>query len=232
MFEGFSEKTIDFLWGIRLNNNRAWFEEHKKEYQQDLYAPFRALGEQVFALLQERFPEMDIHLKVTRIYRDARRLHGRDPYKDHLWFTIERPLPLEEWVGEPVFWFELEPSQFTYGMGYYSPKALTMEKFRKRLDTNPKQFLKLVKLLDKQERFVLETQLYKRPKKADVPPKLFDWYNCKNLSITHRQPNDETLYQPELAQTLADAYSELMPFYQYFSTIHADPDPREPISAT
>ena len=25
MFEGFSPETFDFLWGIRMNNNREWF---------------------------------------------------------------------------------------------------------------------------------------------------------------------------------------------------------------
>ena len=32
MFEGFSPETIDFLWGIRMNNNREWFTENKKNY--------------------------------------------------------------------------------------------------------------------------------------------------------------------------------------------------------
>ena len=27
-FQGFSPETIDFLWGIRMNNNRDWFLEH------------------------------------------------------------------------------------------------------------------------------------------------------------------------------------------------------------
>ena len=31
MFEGFSPETVDFLWGIRLNNNREWFLAHKKD---------------------------------------------------------------------------------------------------------------------------------------------------------------------------------------------------------
>ena len=29
MFAGYSPETIDFLWGIRMNNNREWFTEHK-----------------------------------------------------------------------------------------------------------------------------------------------------------------------------------------------------------
>ena len=26
MFQGFSDKTIDFMWGIRFNNEKTWFE--------------------------------------------------------------------------------------------------------------------------------------------------------------------------------------------------------------
>ena len=37
MFEGFSPETIDFLWGIRMNNNRDWFTAHKQDYVNYLY---------------------------------------------------------------------------------------------------------------------------------------------------------------------------------------------------
>ena len=39
MFEGFSPETVDFLWGIRMNNNREWFAENKKNYVNYLYEP-------------------------------------------------------------------------------------------------------------------------------------------------------------------------------------------------
>ena len=29
MFEGFSQQTVDFMWCIRFNNERPWFEAHK-----------------------------------------------------------------------------------------------------------------------------------------------------------------------------------------------------------
>ena len=44
MFEGFSPETVDFLWGIRMNNQRDWFQAHKKEYVNYLYDPMKALG--------------------------------------------------------------------------------------------------------------------------------------------------------------------------------------------
>ena len=30
MFTGFTDATVDFLWGIRFNNERPWFEAHKE----------------------------------------------------------------------------------------------------------------------------------------------------------------------------------------------------------
>lgn len=40
-------------------------------------------------------------LKTSRIYRDARRLFGRGPYKDHLWFCVRTRD--KDWTGRPTF---------------------------------------------------------------------------------------------------------------------------------
>ena len=32
MFTGYSDQTVDFLWGIRFNNDRDWFLAHKEDY--------------------------------------------------------------------------------------------------------------------------------------------------------------------------------------------------------
>ena len=29
MFTGFTDATVDFMWGIRFNNERPWFEAQK-----------------------------------------------------------------------------------------------------------------------------------------------------------------------------------------------------------
>ena len=88
-FDGFSPKTSEFLWELSFNNERTWFLAHKDEFERVLNAPFKALAEETFALMQQRYPQLDCRLHVARIYRDARRLHGRGPYKDHLWFSIK-----------------------------------------------------------------------------------------------------------------------------------------------
>ena len=45
MFEGFKPQSNEFLWGIRLNNQRDWFLAHKQEYQDYFQTPMRQLAE-------------------------------------------------------------------------------------------------------------------------------------------------------------------------------------------
>lgn len=79
MFQGFSNETIDFMWGIRFNNEKGWFEAHKAEYLQYFYEPLKSLSREVYAAMCEAYPDLGLISKVSRIYRDARRLHGGAP---------------------------------------------------------------------------------------------------------------------------------------------------------
>ena len=164
MFTGFTDETVDFMWGIRFNNERTWFEAHKDIYLTKFYQPMKELGDEMYDFLQGERPDYGLIRKVTRIYRDARRLHGRGPYKDHLWFSVEQPT--EQWTAHPTFWFELGPEGWGYGMGYYLPKPLTMAKLRVRIDRDPKTMETLTRRLARQKEFQLETEDYKRPRSA------------------------------------------------------------------
>ena len=43
-FTGFTPETIDFLWELRMNNNKAWMEENRERYRTVLKEPFDALS--------------------------------------------------------------------------------------------------------------------------------------------------------------------------------------------
>ena len=65
MFQGYSDATVDFLWGIRFNNDRAWFAEHKEEYLQNLYRPTQELGREVYDKFHEKYPKLPLILHVS-----------------------------------------------------------------------------------------------------------------------------------------------------------------------
>ena len=224
MFQGFSQESVDFLWGIRLNNERSWFLEHKEEYLTLVDAPLRTLAAEVGRSMAEEFPRLGLELKVSRIYRDARRLHGRGPYKDHMWFTLRRPGEREGAI--PCFYFEIAPAYYSYGMGTYDPTPLTMAKLRARIDRDPKPLEKLARRLEGQEEFVLEGELYKRPK-GDPGPLLFPWYNRRQISLSSDHNCEGRLFTPELEQQVLRGFRFLVPYYRYFQSLSADPAPQE-----
>lgn len=227
MFSGFSQNTVDFMWGIRFNNDRTWFEAHKQEYLDFLYRPMKELCAQVGAAIEGDFPQYGLIHRVSRIYRDARRLHGRGPYKDHLWWSLERPFDSGDFSAQPVFWFELSPNNWSCGLGYYAARALTMEKFRARMDRDPAPMERLLARLNSRPEFVLDGPAYARAKTAPTPA-LAEWYNKKSFSLIHQEsPLSEAVYDPALADRLIEWFRFLMPFYDYFVTLDGDPDPRD-----
>lgn len=223
MFEGFSNATVDFMWGIRFNNEKSWFELHKEEYKATFYQPMKELMGEVYDYLNHKYPEQGFVCKVSRIHRDARRLFGRGPYKDHLWFTVFKPTQDES--SAPVFWFELGPEDATWGLGCYCVRPMTMAKLRARLDADPKPVERLMRKLSKNPAFVLEGNEYKRPKASAPSPLVAPWYLKKDYSFCHTEPITSALYSHELAERIQADFDFLMPFYEYFSTVDGDPEP-------
>jgi len=221
-FQGFSQGAVDFLWGIRLNNERGWFLAHKEEYLTLVDAPLRLLGAQTAQGMADAFPALGLELKVSRIYRDARRLHGRGPYKDCMWFSLRRPSESEG--STPGYYFELAPDHYGYGMGCYDPTPLTMAKLRARIDRDPKPLARLVRELEKRGEFRRYGELYKRPK-GDPGPLLYPWYNSKQVGVSCDRNCEGVLFTPELADRLLEGFKALEPLYRWLRDLSGDPAP-------
>jgi uncharacterized protein (TIGR02453 family) len=219
MFTGFTPKTIDFMWNLRLNNNKPWFEAHKQDFINDFQTPMKVLGRQVYDTIMETHGRHGFIHKVSRIYRDARRVRGGEPYRANLWFSIEKPS--EVWTSTPVFWFELSPDNWSYGLGYYQARAETMAKLRARIDAHPGKFEALIAPLDAQAEFVLSGDEYARKKQAPTE-NTAGWYNKKTFALIHQQPHGPELFEPALADRIITGWGALMPLYDYFITLDAD----------
>jgi len=219
MFEGFSPRTLDFMWNLRLNNDKTWFESHKEEFKRDFQLPMKELGREVFGRVTDACAGYGFIHKVSRIYKDARRLRGGGPYRDNMWFSVEKPS--EEWTATPVFWFELAPEGWSYGLGYYQAKAETMAKLRARIDRDPEAFEKLIAPLESSEEFELEGPQYARVKVSPTE-KTAEWYNKKSFSLIHRQSNGDELYSPDFVSRIASGILSLMPLYDFFITLDSD----------
>jgi uncharacterized protein (TIGR02453 family) len=211
MFEGFSPETIDFLWGIRMNNDRDWFLAHKKDYVNYLYEPMKALGKDLFLPFLDRPGNL---LKVSRIYRDARMHHDR-PYKESLWICIRRDV--EWWAENPCLYFEICPDSVSYGFILWRPRPSTMEQFRQHIAREPEKFQKLIRKTQKDTGIPITAQCYKRPK--DTPREdLTPFYSWKTgIACVVEEPISEAVFGPELGKRAGEFLEKLIPLYEYFN---------------
>ena len=213
-FQGFTNETSEFLWDLAFHNERPWFLEHKEQFLRVLKEPFDELGRETLSLMRQRHPEGNWQLHISRIYRDARRLYGRGPYKDHLWFTLK---PGSGELTGPMFWFEIWGAGYGVGLGFYDATAAQMELFRKSVRENPGPLERLARQFRAQNRFELWGELYARPK-GELGPLLDPWYNRKRLGIVYVENFGGDLLSPELPRILAEDYESLMPYYRYLAS--------------
>ncbi len=211
MFEGFSPETVDFLWGIRMNNNRDWFLAHKKDYVNHLYEPMKALGQDLFQPFLDKPGNL---LKVSRIYRDAR-MHHDVPYKESLWVCIRKDV--EWWAEAPCLFFEIRPEGVSYGLIWWKPRVATLEAFRQAIAAKPREFLKLMKDTEKAVGIPVTASLYKRPKEspsADLAP-YFAWKG--NIACVIDEPVGEEMFGPDLGKRAEEFLTKLIPLYEYLN---------------
>ena len=211
MFNGFSPETVDFLWGIRLNNNREWFLAHKKDYVNYLYEPTKALGA---ALMEPFVDKPGCLLKVSRIYRDAR-LHHPLPYKESLWICIRQDV---EWWGEnPCLYFEINPEGVDYGFFIWQPRPGAMKQFRKQIAAEPRPFLEMIEKVESSTGLTITAEEYKRPEKCDDPDlaRFFRWKGKLDCTV-HEDFGPDT-FGPGLAERVRDLLVKLEPLYDYFN---------------
>ena len=211
MFEGFSPETVDFLWGIRMNNNRDWFLEHKKDYVNYLYEPMKALGRDLFRPFADKPGNL---LKVSRIYRDAR-LHHPLPYKESLWICIRRDV---SWWGEnPCLFFEICPEGVSYGFFLWQPRVSTLEDIRRDMAERPAEFLRLIQQTEIETSLPVTAESYKRPKEAPIP-ELTPYYGWRrSIACIKEEPVSEAIFGPELGQRAEEFLTKLIPLYDYFN---------------
>ena len=213
MFQGYSPETVDFLWGIRLNNNREWFLEHKKQYVDTLYEPTKALAKELMPLLEGRVGDL---MKVSRIYRDAR-MHHPLPYKESLWLCIRQDC--QWWAEKPCLYFEINPDGMDYGFFFYKPGNARLENFRQKIAANPDEFLKLMEDTQALVGQPVTAQCYKRPKTPE-DPRLADYFGWKEqFACVRQEPFGPDSFGPELAQRVGDFLEKLLPLYDYFNLI-------------
>lgn len=214
-FNGFQPETIDFLWELRMNNNKEWMEANRERYKAVLKEPFDALAAEL-AELSPAFGGRRMKCAVSRINRDIRFSKDKSPYRACRWVTVfEEGLIGTEWKLHPSFYFELMPEGYTHGLGMWCATPAYLAAYRKKIESNPAAFERLIKKIDKDPLFHVEGDAYKKIKNTSLSPLAQLWYPKKELLMIARGGIEEMLFQPDLPQYLAEEWSRLQGMYDF-----------------
>ena len=220
-FNGFSSKTLNFLQSLKANNNKAWFEAHKQDYQEYLLNPLQNLVVDLTEFMLTIDPYFEIRpvvgKTISRIYRDTRFSKDKSPYRTTMWITFKRQN--NDWKDAHAYFFEISPPLYRYGMGFYSASKETMDRLREMIVIKSKEFLKAVSLYSKQNVFIVEGEKYKRILNDNIHEEFQDWYQMKNLYLVCNREVDDTLFSRKLLNDLKSGFGLIAPFYHYLWTL-------------
>lgn len=144
-FAGFSADAIQFLSDLAANNDRAWFQPRKADYERLLKQPMEALC----VALEERFESRGVPLAADparspmRIYRDVRFSKDKSPYKTNVaagFRYVERgsdgtALPTVGRHGGG--YFHLQPGEIFVGGGMWHPEPGPLNAWRRLVVEDP-----------------------------------------------------------------------------------------------
>lgn len=213
--------TLQFLKALDKNNNKAWFDAHRKQYDA-AKLNFAELTLQVITQFGKKEPSIALLQPkecVFRINRDVRFSKNKAPYKNNMGASIKAGGKKSLLAG---YYIHLEPGGKSFvGGGLYMPDAAIVGKVRQEIDYNYTRFLRIVENkkfiaqyggLDFSEglSLVREPKGYEKENPAIKYLKLKSWIATSPLS-------DTALQDKNLATQLTKAFEYLQPLISFLN---------------
>jgi uncharacterized protein (TIGR02453 family) len=144
MFSSFPKEGLQFLRSLKRNNNRDWFNRHKRDYEACVKHPIDELIGALALDFAKFAPEMVATPKASafRIYRDTRFSKDKSPYKTHAAAVFPRA-GLGKHQGAR-FYLHIDPTELFIGGGMYMPTPEDLSAVRSHIAENHQAFRRIV----------------------------------------------------------------------------------------
>ncbi len=212
-----------FLRDLERNNQRAWFESHRTDYE----AAHQRFEEFVTALIFE-ISEFDDLAGITarecifRIFRDLRFSKDKTPYKTYMSAAIgpegkrERSFP---------YYLSVSPNnQSMLACGCHDPSSAQLVQWRNAVDKDSSTLKKIIGRNDFIAAFggLSGEKLARAPQGYPASHPDIELLRLKNITIRH-SVSDEELLSPSVVQESAAVFRTMKPFRDYLRSIITAP---------
>ncbi|MDB5232945.1 MAG: hypothetical protein JWN76_3750 [Chitinophagaceae bacterium] len=215
------KETLKFLQQLKKNNDRSWFEAHRKNYDA-AKSDFIELVQNVLTSHGKKDADIAILQPkecVFRINRDVRFSKNKSPYKTNMGASFNRGGKKSIYAG---YYLHVEPGGHSFvGGGLWMPEPAHIKSIRQEIDYCFDDFKKIVeakkfkKFYGEFER-TKETALSREPKGFEKDNPAINYIKLKTWVVT-AYLKDEELLQKDLIKKISYAFETLQPLVQFLN---------------
>ena len=214
-----NNSTLEFLNGLKFNNNREWFLKNQAEYKV-AKSNFESFVQEIINEIAGYDPSirgLEAKNCVYRINRDIRFSNDKTLYKSHMGAFIVRGGRKngDKFAG---YYFHIEPGQSLIAGGAYMPPSPWLSAIRENISDEPEAFLKIIN----DKNFVryfgeLEGEKLKTSPKgyASDHPQI-DLLRFKSFLVTN-DSTDEAVLDPGYLSHVVSVFRAMKPLNDFLS---------------
>jgi uncharacterized protein (TIGR02453 family) len=215
-------QTLSFLRQLKKNNDKAWFDAHRKEYEtaKKDFEGFVADLLKAMVSLEPNLANQQVKDCSYRIFRDVRFSKDKTPYKSHFGAFFSRGG--RKWDGAG-YYLHLEPGAIFAGGGLWMPEPALLKKVRQEIDYDFKAFKGILddKTFKKLFPKLNGETLSRPPQGYETDNPAIEFLKMKSLTAGHPM-KDEELTSANALKNVVSVFTTLSPLINFLNRAQED----------
>jgi uncharacterized protein (TIGR02453 family) len=208
------KEALEFFEKLEKNNDRDWFNIHKKEFK-TIETKVKAVYNTVFEQLKT-YDDVD-KLKMFRIYRDVRFSKNKLPYKTHFGGSFHRTKP----KLRGGYYLHIQPNNESFiATGFWEPAPVDLLRIRKEFEMDDSEMRTI--LQDKKFNSIwgdfVGDEVKTAPKGFSKEHKAIDLIKKKQYIFVKKFTDKEVLDENFL-NNVNEAFKAIRPYFNYMSDV-------------
>lgn len=203
-----------FLKELAQNNHKAWFDEHREEYQM-LRSDFLAFIDDLIKDAVQVDPQLSaLEAKncIFRINRDVRFSANKNPYKTNFSAYLSKGGKKFPGAG---YYFHFEPGASFLAAGIWMPEAELLKSIRQEIDYGWEPFATIVQAAEKIGLTFEGEKLSRPPKGYEADNPAIEMLKSKSFVLT--EPFNMLADELGLKQLFQKRIEQLKPFVDFLN---------------
>jgi len=212
--------TLKFLKDLKRNNNKPWFEDHRKQYE-TTKDDFYQLTEQLIKSIGSfDAPIGNLAVKecLFRINRDVRFSKDKSPYKSNLAAYFNRAGKKGNGAG---YYVHIEPGNSFAGGGIWMPQSPDLTNIRQEIDYNFSGWKKIIGNAAFKKTFTRgitsDESLVRPPKGYEETNQAITYLKMKSFTVM-KAFTDAEVQNKNFAKEVSKTFHTMQPLINFLNT--------------